>query len=160
MGKRGPKPTPTKILQARGSWRGYLNRGEPVPPAGRPECPDWVSPAAWKAWWILIPMLEEMGILSRIDQNALVRYVVTLARWHECEQFLLKGGMLVESQFGTRTHPYTKEVDRLATQLGRLEQSFGLNPSARARLSSPEHHGEKTPEEKQKADLIKFRKDA
>jgi hypothetical protein len=31
MGKRGPKPTPTKILSMRGSWRAKRKPGFPFP---------------------------------------------------------------------------------------------------------------------------------
>jgi hypothetical protein len=43
MGKRGPPPTPTPILQLRGSWRGKLNRDEPQPEPVAPEKPSWLT---------------------------------------------------------------------------------------------------------------------
>ena len=71
MGKRGPPPTPTNVLKRRGSWRGNRNPGEPRPEPGRPRCPSWLGDYAKAAWRHLVPMLDRMAVLTKVDCNAL-----------------------------------------------------------------------------------------
>jgi phage terminase small subunit len=75
MGRRGPAPTPTPLLKLRGSTliTKKRERAEVKGPEGRPDCPDWLKDDARAAWDYLVPQLETMGILTRIDGNALSR---------------------------------------------------------------------------------------
>jgi transposase len=74
MGTRGPPPTPTNILAMRGSWRSKRNPHEPHPEPGRPRCPRWLDKQAKAAWKQLAPQLDRMGVLAKVDGNALARY--------------------------------------------------------------------------------------
>ena len=76
MGKRGPRPTPTSILKLRGSTLVTPEReaAEVHGPTGAPNRPDWLDDQAKAAWDEIAPMLQDMGILTRIDGNALARY--------------------------------------------------------------------------------------
>ncbi len=75
MGKRGPRPTPTEILKLRGSTLVTPEReaGEVHGPMGTPDRPDWLDDQAKAAWDEIAPLLQDMGILTRIDGNALMR---------------------------------------------------------------------------------------
>lgn len=151
MGNRGPPPTPTKVLKLRGSRRGNMNKNEPEPETGRPKCPSWINTRAKRYWKVLIPMLDQMGVLTKIDGNSLTRYVVMLARWRACIEFLeehgdtyptkraYKGpdGKFREMVTGFANFPQVSESQKLAESLLRLEDRFGLTPSARARLEVP-----------------------
>ena len=140
MGKRGPPPTPTAVLKMRGSWRGAVRKDEPRPEPGQPRCPTWLKPSAKQFWKRLIPRLVSMGVLSKIDGPALARYCQLWARWRETEEFLAahpntipikdKDGNLID----LRDVPHVARAAKLADQLLRLEQNFGLSPSARAHL--------------------------
>ncbi len=138
MGERGPAPTPTRILQMRGSWRGKLRRNEPKPERKSPHCPAWLRKEAKRAWKEITPQLEAMGVLGRCDRSALARYCQTLAKWREAEEFLMEHGSVypVKSADGSiveiREYPQVGRAIRLAEQLLRLEKQFGLTPSARA----------------------------
>ncbi len=76
MGKRGPKPTPTAVLKLRGSTlvTGRREAAEVQGPAGTPDAPEWLDEEARAAWDRIVPLLEGMGVLTRIDGNALARY--------------------------------------------------------------------------------------
>jgi P27 family predicted phage terminase small subunit len=93
---------------------------------------------AKKAWRALLPMLETMGVVTKIDANALARYCVTWARWRKAEEFIEKHGDTYPTKHRGelifKTFPQVRNADRLATQLSRLEQSFGLTPAARTRI--------------------------
>ena len=140
MGARGPAPTPTAILNKRDSWRATRNRREPKPKPGRPVCPRWISKQAKRAWKELIPQLDAMGVLTRVDRNALIRYTQTWASWRRCVEFINKHGESYPMKdkagqpVGFKAFPQVKIANELAVQLGKLEQQFGLTPSARTRL--------------------------
>ncbi len=143
MGERGPPPTPTNVLAMRGSWRANRNPDEPRPERGRPRCPKWLDDKAKEAWAQLIPQLDRMGILAKIDGNALARYCRLWSRWRQAEDFLATQGdtYLVKGTDGKATavkaYPQARIAATLAEQLLRIEQHFGMTPASRARLSAP-----------------------
>lgn len=143
MGKRGPAKTPTETLKLRGSWRADVRKNEPQPEKGRPRCPKWLRPMAKRYWKRLVPQLDEMGILTLIDGNALARYCQVMAKWREAEEFLASHGDLypVKDEAGNvvrfKQYPQVSTAMKLADQALRLEQQFGLTPSARAGLDAP-----------------------
>jgi phage terminase small subunit len=121
MGKRGPKPTPTAKLQLRGSWRGNIRKKEPVPlNNSAPECPEWLNGEARNAWEKIAPQLSAMGCLENIDGFPFSRYCVYMVLW------LKELGNPARSE---------ATLDKYANQLNRLEQSFGLTPSARTNIA-------------------------
>ena len=141
MGKRGPKPTPSKILKLRGSWRGEANKNEPEPEAGRPERPEGLLDEANAGWDQLVEMLDGIGLLTAIDGRALARYCQYWARWWECENFISKYGMtypIKDKQgavLGMAEFPQVKRSQALSQTLSKLEAEFGLTPSARTRIT-------------------------
>jgi len=143
MGKRGPPPTPTTILLRRGSYRAQGRDGEPTPEAARPEQPAWLSKEAAAAWEQIVPELDAMGLLGRIDSNALARYCTLWARWRDCEDRIAKYGdqFTVKDKDGNavgfKPLPYANQAVKIAQILGRLEGEFGMTPSARSRISLP-----------------------
>ena len=146
MGKRGPAPTPTPILKLRGSNRATRKRevAEIKPPAGAPDRPDWLDDDAKAAWDVLVPMLVGMGVLTRIDGNALARYCRLWSRWRRAETFIESKGEMypLKNDAGQvkcfQQWPQVAVASKLAQQLTRLEQEFGMTPSARARLQLPQ----------------------
>ncbi len=75
MGRRGPAPTPTNLLRLRGSPLATKRRDrtEPKPDPTRPRCPSWLDEEAKAAWRQLVPHLDAMRVMTRIDGNALAR---------------------------------------------------------------------------------------
>ncbi|NOT01786.1 MAG: phage terminase small subunit P27 family [Phycisphaerales bacterium] len=140
MGRRGPAPTPTNILRARDSWLAKTRDGEPHPPPGRPPCPAWLNEDAKKMWRVLVRQLDSMNVLTRFDGNSLGRYCALWARWVKMQQFLDQNGSVYPTKndrgvvTGFRRFPQTIVEARLADQLLRMEQEFGLTPSARTRI--------------------------
>jgi len=148
MGKRGVPRTPTAVLRARGSWLAKTRDGEPQA-TGEPVAPSWMMAEAQAAWDQIIPALANMGVAKGVDANALSRYCTIFARWRECEEFLIRHGTtfplknsegkLVE----VKEFPQVGRSGRLADQLLRLEQQFGMTPSARANLVGGGNHAER-----------------
>jgi P27 family predicted phage terminase small subunit len=142
MGRRGPTPTPTSVLKLRGSPLATQKRldREPKPPAGKPEPPTWLDSDARAAWDCIVPMLEKTGVLTRIDGNALARYCHFWSRWRKAEQFIAERGEMypLKDEAGNvryvQAWPQVAIANKLAQQLLRLEQEFGLTPAARTRI--------------------------
>lgn len=141
MGRRGPLPTPTPILKARGSWLAKKRKNEPTPKSGRPHCPSHLSPDARKIWRRVVPLLEGMRVLTKADGAALERYCFLLSHWRkEADRLEKHGSVYPVRRDGVvlfKLLPTVKVFDMLTTQLGRMEQAFGLNPASRARLAMP-----------------------
>jgi len=139
-GKRGLPPTPTAVLAARGSWRAKIRKKEPVAPSGTPTRPGWVSGEARKVWPKVVAALRDLGTLARTDGAALGRYCCLLVRWVKANAVLMEQGDVYEMLTKDRgvvfkARPEVEIVASLSTLLLRLEQEFGLTPSARARLA-------------------------
>jgi len=81
-----------------------------------------------------------MGVLTRIDGNALSRYCRLWARWRKAEAFIDQRGDMypLKDESGKvrcfQQWPQVAIAGKLALQLTRLEQEFGMTPSARARI--------------------------
>lgn len=148
MGRRGPAPTPTRILALRGSPRAGLNPGEPHPDVELPPAPTWIGDDAKKAYDALGARLLALGIMTGVDENALARYAVLWVRYRRCEEFVAKHGEAYPTRgrdkwdgtpgtlLGFKAYPQAKMALGLAAELLRLEREFGLTPAARARLSA------------------------
>ena len=142
MGRRGPAPTPTPLLTLRGSTLVTQRRlrGEVKPPPGAPPCPEWLDAESKAAWRQLVPTLELMGILTKVDANALARYCKLWARWRSMEDFIDAKGVMypLKGDDGKvkcfQQWPQVAIANKLAQQLTRLEAEFGMTPSARARI--------------------------
>lgn len=164
MGQRGPAPTPTKILEMRGSWRAKINSGEPQPEPGPPRTPRRLNTAAKRIWRELTRQLDDIGLVTKLDGYQLERYCTMFVRWRECEDFIGKNGVTytLRAEDSTRyigrlpnggdfiagfaEYPQVKESHRLDKALKQIEAQFGLTPAARARLTvtAPEQEDDKT----------------
>jgi len=141
MGKRGPRRTPTRILQIRGSTLANSRR-DPDVPTGAPVCPDWIDEGAQDCWRQLVPQLEAVGLLSQIDANALARYCVAWSHWVAAEKFLKQYGTTypIKDKDGNIKNfghfPQVTQSSRFAEQCRRLEAEFGMTPAARSGLDT------------------------
>ncbi len=142
MGKRGPKPTPTAVLKLRGSTlvTGRREAAEVQGPAGTPDAPEWLDQEARAAWDRVVPLLEGMGVLTRIDGHALARYCRLWSRWRRAEAFIEEKGEMYPLRDDAGKVKYFQQwpqvavANKLAQQLTRLEGEFGMTPSARSRI--------------------------
>ena len=74
---RGPPPTPTASLRLRGSWRGKTRPDEPQPETGIPPVPKYLDADQKKLWRRLAKQLDAIGVMTKLDGEALGRYVRT-----------------------------------------------------------------------------------
>ncbi len=148
MGARGPKSTPTKVLEMRGSWRGAARSDEPEPEPGKPPCPSWLSKEAKAIWKKVARQLEDMRVLAKMDSNVLARYCTVFVQWRDCARTIASKGPTY-NVYGKMEDPKGKPVVvevkdrpevtrsmRLGEHLNRLEAKLGLSPADRVGLKT------------------------
>lgn len=138
MGSRGPKPTPTAILDLRGSKRAADRPDLRVHPE-LPDPPSWLVGPALDMWHELAPMLYHAKVLTRRDRNALARYCRLWHRWRLAEEQVDQIGLMLVGKDAAgnavvRRNPVAIEARNLAAMLDRLEAAFGLNPASRSAI--------------------------
>lgn len=149
MGRRGPPPTPTKLLQMRGSWRANARKGEPEPSSRdarvprRPEFLRAIGREAVAAWDWIAPRLGRMKILTGIDRDALARWCVMWAQWRAAVDYIAKNGPTLEKTILTqdgyvtevKDHPAVARSMRLEERLTKLGAKFGMTPADRRAMA-------------------------
>lgn len=135
---RGRKPIPSKIHQLRGNpgKRQLPDTLEDKFPAGVPEPPEILNEAALAEWNRIVPQLQEVGILKRVDRTALAGYCLTYARWLEAERALITGGSFIRSPTNGSVHisPWFRMIEKCLDQMKSFMADFGMTPAARVRI--------------------------
>lgn len=149
MGRRGTKPTSTKDLEARGSWRAKLREGEPQPSSDRPACPEWLAGEARDEWDRQIVDLESRGLLSSSYGAALAMFC---AAWGEYVGAVKRiegrgenGRYTVGSKGNLMVHPDVRILEANRDAATRLGKEFGFTPASVIGLTAK-------PKEKTKTD--------
>jgi phage terminase small subunit len=113
MGSRGP--VADRRLQAlKGDGR---NRDYPRAVVAAPDKPPDLEPEAERLWDQVVPELERLRLLSRLDGVTLEALCVTYARWKRHD-----GGL---------------GYPALTNVLAKLASDMGLAPAARQRMTAP-----------------------
>lgn len=155
MGLRGPPPKPTAIRRLEGNPSNRpLNEFEPMPQVLRKvDPPDNLPPGGELIWNALAPELIRLGLLTEIDLHAFTRYVRFLTEYYDAEK-KIDGKLVIAIRYPDsdkvkyfQQNPYISIRNNAAAQLNRLEQQFGLTPSARARMIGLLQGGGGTPDD-------------
>lgn len=152
MGARGPKPTPTATLEARGSWRANTRTGEPKPQRGAPKCPTWLDTEAKKKWRELVPELERLGLVTIVDGDALSAYCQAWAEFMIATKTIKKDGRYLRmGKSGyLAPHPAVAQQRSAWQAIKMFAALFGLDPADRARMTADPEGDESDPKEKSK----------
>lgn len=140
MGQRGPKPTPTKVLEMRGSWRAK-KRDEPGVEMGKPTMPSYLSVTERQTWRKLTALLERAGLLAKLDGQMLGRYCVLYGQWLHARNFVHGHGQtytVIDKEGNTnyKLYPEVRLILAFHKELAGIEAHFGMSPSARASLGA------------------------
>lgn len=149
MGRRGPKPVPTRILKLRGSRAADDRKGEPEPPEGMPDHRNLTGGKDTLAVWKQVTAnLAHMGLLAKTDRLPLERYCRMVVRWRRAERFIEKHGesypIMNTDKEGKQSvkcwaqYPQVGIANKLALMLTKMEAEFGFTPSSRSRIVVPE----------------------
>ncbi len=129
------KPTALKKLDGNPGKRA-INGNEPAPQKGTPVCPAHLNEAARNEWRRIVPQLDALGLLTRLDRSALAAYCQTYGRWVEAEKMIAKHGTVIKNpNGGLTTSPFLWVANKAIDQMYRYLVEFGLTPVSRSRLS-------------------------
>src|SRR5687768_10785367 len=134
MGRRGPKPQPATVKQAKGNPGHRPIGADPAATAAPTEtempektsavavdAPVWLKAEGLKVWDRLAPRLAAMKLLAPIDAEAFGRYCRSFARWEKMQRVLDEEGETYESESAhgklKRAHPAFLISDRIERQL-------------------------------------------
>lgn len=138
MGKRGPKPTPTKTLKARGSWRGEINKSEPEPEFQIPSAPKWLNSTAKAEWLRIVPELARNGMLSLLDRTTLALYCQAYADYVNSLDLMKKPfpttALVLTKNNNAVQHPALSIKNKAFQTLLNVAREFGLSPSSRSNI--------------------------
>lgn len=145
MGKRGPPKTPTRLRILRGNpSKERLPTNEPQPPADDIAPPEWCTGEAARLFNDYAAKLTPLGLLTNIDCDALGMYAVTMMAFRRHLDICQRGGdinvILDDNGKVKLTQPsgsntiVKQSIDRMI----RLAQQFGMTPSARTSLATPD----------------------
>lgn len=139
---RGRKRLPTATLEASGAYKKNPQRrderaNEPEPEAGAAK-PPGMSLEAERHWPVMAKILEDAGVLTRMDGLALGVYCETYARWRDALDAFNRQRVVSVGTGKTRKlvpNPQHDIADKAQSQLVRLMTEFGMTPASRSKVS-------------------------
>lgn len=146
MGRRGPKPTPTKVLRAAGSWLAKTRPDEPDATAGIPDPPEYLNDGARRHWMRLVPMLRDTGLLGLEYRDALGDLCHAL---DQRDRIAVVMNEIFDTDRVSSDAPELADTFRELRKLsdavfGRCAKGyalFGMSPADRARVTSGKANG-------------------
>jgi P27 family predicted phage terminase small subunit len=141
MAKKGPRPTPTAELAARGSHRAKEPRRRneiTIPPLlDVPVAPEWLTDAAQGHFERLAPMLHATGLLSLADVDVLSMLAERLAQYTDLRDQCAEEKPTIYNEQGVgRKNPTYSLRDEAGRDLLKLYQELGMSPTARVGLTA------------------------
>jgi P27 family predicted phage terminase small subunit len=141
VGRRGPRPEPTKLKLLKGNpgkRKISTREPKPAPVDGAPKCPVWMPADGRREWKRVVPELMRLGILSVVDVASLQGYCASYARALEADRHVKRMGLTIATKTGFFVQNPAVSIARLAWQAQRqFAAEFGLTPSARTRIEMP-----------------------
>ena len=139
MGKRGPAKEPTQIKKAKGNPGGRpLPENEPMPRSGAPTPPKELSAEALEEWRSVVPALDEIGMLSRVDAASLSAYCAAVGTFRRAEAVIAEHGEVITTPNGcAQTSPWVSIRKNAIDVIKVFSREYGLTPSARSSMSLP-----------------------
>jgi P27 family predicted phage terminase small subunit len=158
MAKGGQNATPIELRVLQGNPGKRPIPRTPRPPAQSPVEPDWAAlvpgddhedvirlrETASAEWNRVVPVLDQLGLLTALDAPVLTDYALCWARLVQCERALAADGLVLETWLldadGRRVrsnlarNPVSVTAKEYRSQLIRYVNEFGLGPASRARI--------------------------
>jgi P27 family predicted phage terminase small subunit len=141
---RPRKANSLKLLEGAQPCR--INNAEPASPKGAGDCPDHLDDVGRSAWLRLTRRLDEMGVLTLADGEAIALYASIYSRWTSARIQLDHDGLSItntattQTKYGTsvreltKPHPLLAVLDQCEQKMARLLTQFGMTPSSRSSL--------------------------
>jgi len=134
--RRGRKPAPVPLKVLKGTRRDRMpDEDAPDPPPMRPECPEVLDSFGRAEWDRILPELDSLGVLARVDGAALMLYCSAYSQWVRAEVEVEFHGMLIETgSAGLKANPAVAMAHQARAQMISLLAEFGCTPASRPRL--------------------------
>jgi P27 family predicted phage terminase small subunit len=137
MTRRGRKPAPTPLKILKGTRKDRINTQAPRPPVARPDPPETLDSFGMAEWNRILPQLEELGILARVDGAALALYCSAYSQWQRAEVEIAMYGVLVDSSGGgLKANPAIGVASTARAQMHSLLSEFGATPASRGKVKA------------------------
>lgn len=135
---RPRKPTNLRVLEGNPSKR-PLPQNEPKPVPIAPKCPSWANRYGKRLWKELIPEMERLGLVTKIDGASFAAMCHSYGVWVECEQYLKKHGRTYEytnkaGETNMIARPEVAIGQKALAEFRRWAAEFGLTPAARTKI--------------------------
>lgn len=125
---------PTALRVLRGGHPERINRDEPMPDDGVPECPS-TNPAIVEVWEYTIKQLSRMRIVTMADRDTLYAYCTQVVQFRVAQRIIERDGPLIESpRHGTIRHPALATLREASAAIKMYGTVFGLTPGARSAI--------------------------
>lgn len=99
-----------------------------------PECPDFLDDVAKKKWLQLAPDLHAIGLLTRLEGDALAEYCQHYSTWVKATKKIEQQGEIVESPNGyPQMSPWVSIRKGALADMKAIQANFGMNPAARSK---------------------------
>ena len=134
MAGRRPKPQAVKDLAGN---PGKRKRRAELKPSGQAKCPTWLSGVAKTEWRRVSPRLEQLGLLSALDQTGLAAYCETFHMWRMATLALKKHGQTYEHNGLIKKRPEVSIAMDAMKALRLMENDYAMNPVSRSRVNAP-----------------------
>jgi P27 family predicted phage terminase small subunit len=130
-----------------------FERGVKLPP-GAPPAPKWIdlfpTPAekgtsltaanvrcrkvAAEEWTLIVPQLDAMGLLAKVDRQALIEWCVCVARVDQAERQISNEGLTMQGERGWQRNGAAILAKGYRDTMAKLRGELGLSPLARDAL--------------------------
>lgn len=132
---RGRKKIPSKIAALRGHpSKRPPNELEPEMELIQPARPSHLCDEALAEWNRIVPILMDMGILSKADGPALSIYCEAHAQWVHAKDQIRERGAVVKINDVVKRNPWSIVASDAARMMQSILGEFGLTPSSRAKV--------------------------
>ncbi len=153
MGRRGPPKKPSALKVAQGQRARDIPKNEiSAPVENAPEVKFELTERGQMLFDDVCKRLNLVGMITILDVQTITRYCDNFDKWLTYRDMLTKAPMVkVKTPMGERIEPSPALMPymNLGRELLKLEQQFGMTPSARASIGSVKKPtDEKSPEEK------------
>lgn len=109
-----------------------------------PVAPEYLSPEAAKHFDKMVAQLEEAGVMTGIDTDALALYCRTWTDWVAEDKALRKEGTIIDGVKGGKIrNPRIAIINQLYKQLQQMMAHFGITPKTRNKVQSIRSKGGK-----------------
>jgi P27 family predicted phage terminase small subunit len=118
----------------------------PKPPPGVPDRPEWLKGEASEEWGRVVPILDSMGVLSRLDRAVIADYCRVWGMLVKVETELENTNLMVKGQKDELVrNPLFSVANQLRQRFHKCCDLIGLSPGTRSKLDVSDKSADEDP---------------